>query len=651
MSFLDQLNERQREAATTLDGPLLIIAGAGAGKTKTLVARVANLIAEGVAPYNILAITFTNKAAKEMKERVQHQLATESSLNTPVSMDESPFVSTFHALGVHILREYADRLGMAKRFTIADRSDSKAAIRESLKELGYDPKQYDPGKILGIISSRKGEAMDWDHFQAETHDSPMHEAAAAVWEKYAGKLKQDKAFDFDDLLLKTLQLLERDNEVREHYQQLWQYVHIDEYQDTNHVQYRIARLLAEPQQNMCVVGDVDQNIYSWRGAQIANILNFERDYPDARIVALEENYRSTQTIINAANRVIEKNQERLEKNLYTRNTEGEAITIAGFRTEHEEARWIADSAKELISQGVPASEIAVLYRTNVQSRVLEEAMLDRDVPYQILGTRFFERKEVKDVLSYIRAAMNPDSRADFQRIVNTPTRGIGKATMMRMLEGRESELSAKQMAAASDFRRILENIRSTAETAPPSELVSYVIRESGLDAALKKEGTEDAEERRANMYELATLASKYDELYSEPSDGLEALLADAALASDQDQMSEESEAVKLMTVHAAKGLEFDRVFVAGMEHDLFPQAKDDPADQEEERRLFYVAMTRARTKLYLTYAGMRTIFGQRDMQMPSSFLEELDEELVERDEPESKGTGLLDDDPLVRIEW
>jgi len=648
-SLLDSLNIQQQNAVTTTKGPLLIIAGAGAGKTKTLVSRIAYLIREGSDPHTILAITFTNKAAKEMRERVHQAIRDERGLNTPVTMDERPFVSTFHALGVHILRENASVLGIPKHFTIFDRSDSKRVVRDALKSYGYDPKQYEPGKILGIISRYKGEAMDHSAFRGKEHSSPMHDATAIAWEKYEQQLNAEKALDFDDLLLKTLQLLESNDEVRQHYQELWQYVHIDEYQDTNHVQYRIAQILAKPQQNICVVGDVDQCIYSWRGAQVKNILAFEKDYPDATTIVLEENYRSTEIIIRAANQVIEKNQFRKKKRLFTQHKGGELITIAGFVNEAKEAEYIADTAKTLIAQDVSPSEIAVLYRTNVQSRVLEEAMLTHDVPYQLLGTKFFDRKEVKDVLAYIKSALNPDSLADFKRIVNTPTRGIGNATMMRMIEKRDNELSAKQAITVDRFRSIMANIAKTAGEAHPSELVGFVIRESGLDDATKKEGTEDAEERRANMYELATLAQKYDHLG--PYDGVIALLEDAALATDQDQMSEPKEAVKLMTVHASKGLEFDYVFVAGLEDDLFPQSKESEEDQEEERRLFYVALTRARQKLYLTYAFTRTIFGQKNVQDLSTFLEDIDDTVAERDEPEQHAGGLLDDDPIVRIDW
>ncbi|MEX0930456.1 MAG: UvrD-helicase domain-containing protein [Candidatus Paceibacterota bacterium] len=665
-----QLNKQQQQAVAHTEGPLLIIAGAGAGKTKTLVARIAHLIAGGVAPENILAITFTNKAAGEMKERVEAELATDVRLNRPVSGGvrgsarwsqngrggaDLPFVSTFHALGVHILRANAPRLNIPKHFSIYDRSDSKRAVRDALKEADYDPKQFEPGKVLGMISRAKGEALDVEQFQEQVRNqqvvSPVRRAAAEVWERYAKLLSNEKALDFDDLLLKTLQLLENDREVREHYQDLWKYIHIDEYQDTNHVQYRIAQILAKKHRNICVVGDVDQTIYSWRGAEIKNILTFEQDYPEAETVMLEENYRSTEVIIQAANRVIEKNQFRKDKRLFTQNTGGELITIGGFRNESEEAAYIANEAKDLIGKGVPAEEIAVLYRTNVQSRALEEAMLARDVPYQVLGTRFFERKEVKDVIGYIKTALNPSSITDFKRVVNAPTRGIGKATMMRMIEYKDHELGPKQRLAAEKFRAILENIRTMAQEAVPSELVGYVIRESGLDAALKTEGTDDAEERRANMYELANLARKYDQLG--PEEGIEMLLSDAALASDQDQLAEKKDGVKLMTVHAAKGLEFDRVFVVGLEQDLFPQSREEQGEQEEERRLFYVAVTRARAKLYLTYAGMRTIFGQTNLQMSSEFLEDIDDTLAERDEPEEYANdgGLLDDDPIVRIEW
>jgi DNA helicase-2/ATP-dependent DNA helicase PcrA len=420
-----------------------------------------------------------------------------------------------------------------------------------------------------------------------------------------------------------------------------------------------------------VVGDIDQTIYTWRGAQIKNILTFERDYPDAQIVTLEENYRSTQTIIEAANQIIAKNENRKEKNLYTNNAAGDPITRAAHASETAEAGYIARKARDLIEnglpaassdsaqEGVPAAEIAVLYRTNVQSRTLEEAFLNEGVPYQVLGTKFFDRKEVKHLISYIKAALNERNVSDFKRIVNVPPRGIGNATMTRILEGREEQMSPKQQAAAASFRRILEQIRQSAGTQKPSEVVKDTITASGLDAHYKKQGTDEDEERRANMYELATLASKYD-VYEDPAEGLEALLEDAALASDQDSLSEreQEERVKLMTVHAAKGLEFDYVFVTGLEEGLFPQDKDDVEDQEEERRLFYVALTRARKKAFLTAASMRTIFGQRMMQVPSQFMDDIDERLIEDEGaspgaggPEAGSVGMLDDDPIVRIDW
>jgi len=656
-STLSGLNDRQGRAAALTEGPLLIIAGAGAGKTKTLVSRIGYIIEQGTAPEHILAITFTNKAAREMRERVRETIRQTRNLNIPISGTETPFVSTFHALGVHILRANAKTLDLPKHFSILDRADSKAQMKTALERVGYDPKQYDPRKILGIISGAKGEGMDHDQFAANHRPSPMAEATVEAWPYYTKQLQEEGALDFDDLLLKTMQLLESNKEVREYYQRLWAYVHIDEYQDTNHVQYRIARVLAEPQQNICVVGDVDQTIYTWRGATIKNILTFEQDYPNAERVVLEENYRSTQTIIEAANQIIAKNQFRQEKMLFTNNAAGEPITRAEHPSETSEAGYIARKARERIDAGVPASEIAVLYRTNVQSRTLEEAFLAEGVPYQVLGTKFFDRKEVKHIISYIKAALNEQNISDFKRIVNVPTRGIGNATMAKMLAGQEEELTPKQQAAASSFRRILERIRESAGSQKPSEVVKDAITASGLDEYYKKQGTDEDEERRANMYELATLATKYD-VYEDPSEGLEALLEDAALASDQDSISEqdETERVKLMTVHAAKGLEFDYVFITGLEEGLFPQDKDDAADQEEERRLFYVALTRARKKAYLTHAGMRTIFGQRYMQMPSVFLADIGEHLIEEEGPQRGGgendsIGMLDDDPIVRIDW
>ena len=634
-SYLKGLNEKQKEAVLATEGPLLILAGAGAGKTKTITHRILHLIHKGVVPSQILAITFTNQSAKEMRERVEKLLSSDVSINLPVGMAERPFVSTFHSLGVHIIKENAEILGLPRHFAIYDRGDSKKAVKQALEEAGYDPKQFDPGTILGKISRKKGEFLTASEFESESGNNYMEKITGAVWQRYDLILQKEKALDFDDLLLKTAKLLASNQAVLKHYQGIWKYIHIDEYQDTNKVQYMIAKLLAGAEKNIAVVGDGDQSIYSWRGANIQNILNFEEDYLDAKIVLLEENYRSTQNILSAANNIISKNIYRKDKNLFTKNVEGEKIGLYGGYDENDEANFIANRSRELIQNGVKANEIAVLYRANFQSRALEEAFLSKSIPYQLLGTKFFERKEIKDVLSYLRVALNPDSSADLKRVINVPARGIGKVTLIKIMAGQEESLPGAAKEKVAEFRRLLEKIKEKAMTGRTSDTIKFIIQESGMEKMLK----EDDEEKLENTRELVTLAARYNIM--SPEEGFEQLLTDAALATDQDSLMKNEVAVKLMTVHASKGLEFDYVFVSGLEENLFPHKKlsEDalsPEEGEEERRLFYVALTRARKKLYLTYSSMRTIFGQRQVNVLSEFITDVDDSLLENEE---KPTG------------
>ena len=631
MDYLKTLNPEQREAVLTTKGPLLIVAGAGAGKTKTITHRILHLIREGVVPNRILAITFTNKAAKEMRERLEKLLAEDSTLNRPISLLERPFVATFHALGVHIIKENCRLLDVPRHFNIFDRGDSVSAIKEALKVHGLDPKQFEPGRLLALISKEKGRGVSVADFEVGDRRDFIGTILKQVWETYEGILKREKALDFDDLLLKSLNLLKHHKEVREYYQSLWEYIHIDEYQDTNGVQYDMARILASKHKNICVVGDVDQSIYSWRGADFKNLMRFEEDYTDEKVILLEQNYRSTKNIIQAANTVISKNTLRKDKKLFTKNEDGEKISLYGSFDESDEAYFVADKAQELIASGTPPKEIAVLYRANFQSRILEEAFLDSKIPYQVLGVRFFERKEIKDVLSYLKAALDPDNTADLKRIINVPTRGIGKTTILKLFSGKESELPIPTQKKIADFKVILKKIREKIETHKPGEVLLFTIIESGIKKSLE-EGSDEDLERLENIKELVSLSQKYDFLGG--SAGIEQLLTDAALASDQDDMKENSNAVKLMTVHASKGLEFDYVFITGLEDDLFPHSKPDgekknTEEAEEERRLFYVALTRARKKLFLSYASVRTIFGSKQINIPSEFLSDIDEELLE----------------------
>lgn len=629
MKYLETLNEKQKEAVLYTDGPLLIVAGAGAGKTKTITHRIIHLIHQGVKPSEILAVTFTNKAAKEMKDRVLALLEDIThGVVTPVSYASTPFVSTFHSLGVHIIKENANLIGLTKHFTIIDEADAISIIKDVMKEHDIDPKQHEPRKIKSMISKAKGDFITLEGYRAGVQSS-LQSIVALVWGGYEARLRKEKGLDFDDLLLESVIILRKYPEIKLKYQEKWKYIHIDEYQDTNEVQYEMTKLLVGPRENICVVGDTDQNIYSWRGANIKNMLHFEKDFPNAKIVMLEQNYRSTRKIIEAANSVIEKNQYRVPKTLFTENIEGEQIVVCEAYDEVSEANFIAKEIDELLRNNRP-EDIAILYRANFQSRVLEEAMLAMQIPYQVLGVKFFERKEIKDILSYIKASLNKESLSDIKRIINTPTRGIGKVTLTKLFAGQFAELPASMQIKINKFYELLEDIHEYIDTHKVSESIKYIIEKSGLEAELSH-GTNEELERLENMKELVTLSMKYDNV----EDGVDKLIEDASLSSDQDSLMHKEEkkgGVRLMTVHAAKGLEFKHVFVTGLEQDLFPHAKlgnDSKVDKEEERRLFYVAVTRAEKKLYLTYATLRTIFGMKQVNTPSEFIYDIPVHLTE----------------------
>lgn len=624
--YLEGLNEQQQEAVLHTKGPLMVLAGAGSGKTRVITHRIVHLIHQGVSPHNILAVTFTNKAAKEMRERVE-ALIHKYPLSERASFDSMPTVTTFHSLGVRLLREHHNTLNLRRHFVIYDRSDSIRAIKKALEITGNDPKQFEPRKMLSIISRAKGDAMSRTDFMNEA-SSPSSRVAGEVWEHYEKIMRADDALDFDDLLVKTLNLVEAYPVVCEVLRARFRYIHVDEYQDTNKVQYEIIRKLAGQEKNICVVGDIDQNIYSWRGADIKNVLQFEKHFPGAKTVLLEENYRSTQTIIAASNSVIKKNKNRVDKNVFTQNQTGEKISVFAGMTGADEAEYIALTAKELVAEGASPSDIAILFRTNFQSRSLEEAFLNFGVPYQVLGTKFFERKEIKDVLSYLRLSLNPGSTADLSRVINTPTRGIGKVTLLKILEGKKEDIKGATLEKVERFDQMISDIGDEARTNKISETLKFIMKRTGIETELKKNGTEDDLERLENLRELVTLALRYDEL--DPEDAVEALIENAALQSDQDELQskEEQDAVRLMTVHAAKGLEFPYVFVTGLEEGLFPHQRldDKGVDHEEERRLFYVALTRAEKKVFLTYAHMRTIFGTQKVNVVSNFLSDIDDE-------------------------
>lgn len=633
--YIAGLNEQQKEAVLHREGPLLIVAGAGAGKTKTITHRIAHLIQEGVDPGSILAVTFTNKAAHEMKERV---------LSLVPDATSKPTIATFHSLCVQILRSHAERLGLKRHFVIFDDADTNALIKECLKDFSLDPKELPIRMVKSIISKQKNNFTSISDFAASSSASRNTLVLARIWERYEEKKKQEHGLDFDDLLVKVVELFEQNPEVLNSYQERFRYVHVDEYQDTNAVQYRLTRLLADKYKNICVVGDSDQNIYSWRGADITNILNFENDYPNAKVVLLEQNYRSTKTILEVANTLIKKNKTRKEKNLFTENGDGELVSLYEGYNEQYEAEFVADTITGLLDTGVSPQDIAVLYRANFQSRIFEEYMLRYSIQYQVLGVRFFDRKEVKDVLSYLRASLNPDSLSDVKRIINEPKRGLGKTTLEKLFAGRESDLPAKTRLTIKNFYDMLGRIRAYAQTHTPSETVAYTIKESGIEASLRASSFEEDVDRLENIREMVTFAKKYD--VSSDEAGILTLLEDAALASDQDSLQsadkKQRNGVKLMTVHAAKGLEFEYVFIVGLEDDLFPHGKKSVSreyNEEEERRLMYVAITRSKKKLYLSYATVRTVFGLTDLRTPSEFLGDIPEYCIHREERESSGLG------------
>jgi DNA helicase II / ATP-dependent DNA helicase PcrA len=636
--YLEGLNPKQKEAVIHTEGPLLILAGAGSGKTRVITHRIVHIIHQGIAPNQILAVTFTNKAAKEMRERVEKLVHTYRPSDRAV-IDSLPLVTTFHSLGVRILREFHEHLNLNRHFTIYDRSDTLRAVKLALERAGYNPKEFEPKKILSKISRAKGDALSVSEFKNNASNYP-DQVAAAVWEHYESIMKEERALDFDDLLIKTLFLLRHNPAVRETLQKRFAYIHIDEYQDTNAVQFSIAKELCSAARNICVVGDIDQNIYSWRGADIKNVLQFENEFPGAITILLEENYRSTKTIIAASNDVIKKNINRPEKNVFTNNHDGEPITLYAAMNGSEEAEYIALTAKNLIRDGASPSHIAVLFRTNFQSRALEEAFINYGVAYQMLGTRFFERKEIKDVLSYLRLALNPGSTPDLARIINEPARGIGKVTLLKVIEGKRSELKGATLEKVRLFDEMMMDIAEHATKKPLAETFKFIMKRTGLEEEFKS-GGEEGLERLENLRELVTLATRYSEY--EPEIAVEHFLDDAALQSDQDELKDKEvqDAVRLMTVHASKGLEFPYVFITGLEEGLFPHERLDGegTDTEEERRLFYVALTRAEKKVFLTFAHLRTIFGSQRVNMPSSFLSDISNDLIETKEPGGYSSG------------
>ncbi len=628
MDLLEGLNEAQKKAVLHKDGPLLILAGAGAGKTKAIAFRVAYLVNQGIDPESILAVTFTNKAAGEMKERIHKLLAADYPRLT------TPFVSTFHSLCAYILRQNSRKIGATKNFAIFDKEDSLSLIKDAIKEVGFDPKQFQPGKIQAVISRYKGDLVGSKEFSDFSGSEYFPSAVSKIWDIYEDYLNKQNALDFDDLILKIIFLFKKHDDIKIFYQNKWKYLLVDEYQDTNKAQYELSRMLAEKHKNICIIGDMDQAIYSWRGADFRNIINFENDFPERKTIIFEKNYRSTQNILDAAAKVIEKNKIRKPKNLVATKEKGAEISLFEAMSEEEEAEFISHKIKELLAKRINPREIAVLFRANFQSRILEEKFLKHRIPYQVLGTQFYERKEIKDILAYIKAALNPQDLLDIKRIINVPPRGIGKTTILNYFA--DKDLPAGMDKKLKDFLNLLNSIKDKIQTKKASDAVKFIMKESGYQRHLESGGDDDLE-RLENIKELASIASRYDE--EKPPEGIEKMLVDTSLMAEQDTLDKKQNAVRLMTVHAAKGLEFADVFVAGLEEGLFPHSgfgDSGPDRQEEERRLFYVAMTRAKEKLFLSFSVSRMIFGARQLNLPSKFLSDIPDHLLKMEKYDKK---------------
>lgn len=645
--LLNGMNPRQKEAVLHTDGPLLLMAGAGSGKTRVLTHRIAYLIEEKeVNPWNILAITFTNKAAKEMKERVNAILA---------SGGEDVWVSTFHSMCVRILRRDVDFIGYNRNFTIIDSSEQLTLMKRILKELNIDPKKYDPRSILGTISQAKNSLQTPQDF-AKMQGSYYEEIAAKCYAAYQKELQYNQCMDFDDLIMNTIRLFEEHPDSLTYYQNKFHYIHVDEYQDTNHAQYTLVNLLAGRFRNLCVVGDADQSIYGWRGADMQNILDFEKDYPDAAVILLEQNYRSTKNILSAANQVIENNSNRKPKNLWTENKEGNKITYYRADNERDETRFIVDRMQEEIrSNHRNYGDFAILYRTNAQSRVMEETLLKANIPYKMVGGhKFYDRKEIKDILAYLNVLANPQDSISFERIVNSPKRGIGPGSIEKLrsfaslhewplLEAAQNvdlaNIGGKAGQQLGAFGEMIQEVTQMIPYLTVTELTKEVLDRSGYLEDLKIQNTLEAQARIENLEEFLTVTQEFDKQFEQqneedadaPEEKLTVFLNDLALVSDIDNLEEDASQVTLMTLHAAKGLEFPVVFLIGLEEGVFPlsRALMEESELEEERRLAYVGITRAEEALYLTNAFSRTLYGRTQYNRPSRFVEEIDQELLE----------------------
>lgn len=650
--LLKGMNPRQAEAVQLTEGPLLIMAGAGSGKTRVLTHRIAYLIEEkGVNPWNILAITFTNKAAKEMKERV---------INLMEAGGEDVWISTFHSMCVRILRRDVDHIGYSKNFTIIDSSEQLTLMKRVVKEQNIDPKKYDPRSILGAISNAKNELLTVAAYSAR-QGSLFEDIVARCYDLYQKELRRNQCLDFDDLIMLTIRLFQDNPEILQYYQRKFHYIHVDEYQDTNHAQYTLVNLLAAGFRNLCVVGDADQSIYGWRGADMQNILDFEKDYSDAQTILLEQNYRSTKNILSAANQVIGHNQNRKEKKLWTENDQGDKITYYRGDSERDEGRFIVSEIQRLQrEQQRKYGDFAVLYRTNAQSRVVEETFLKANIPYKMVGGhKFYDRKEIKDILAYLQVIANPADSLSLLRIINVPKRGVGAGSIEKLqsfaalhdfslLEaGQNVALSSLKGKAATEIEKLAQSLADFNQMIPylsVTELTREVLEKTGYEDELKRQNNLESQNRLENLEEFLSVTMEFDKTYETqpeeeqeaPEDKLTIFLNDLALLSDVDSYEEEASEVTLMTLHAAKGLEFPVVFLVGMEEGVFPlsRAMMEEAELEEERRLAYVGITRAEEALYLTNALSRTLYGKTQYNRPSRFVSEIESELLQ-----GKGNG------------
>lgn len=624
--MFNKLNDKQKEAVMHVDGPCLVLAGAGSGKTKVLTERIVNLINNGVSPYNILAITFTNKAAREMRERVYNSIEEEAN---------KIFIGTFHSLGLKIVRENASVIGYNNNVTILDRDDVNTLIKRFMKELNLDTEHYPVKSILNKISFAKNEGLSPEEFD-KFAKAPLDMAACKVYKMYESALKRSNSVDFDDLLILPLRIFKKDKSVLEKYQEHFKYILVDEYQDTNMVQYDMCKLLASKYRNLFVVGDMDQSIYSFRFANYMNVINFEKDNKDAKVIVLDENYRSTNNILNAANDVIKNNKERKEKNLWSSKGDGDKIKYIRCDNEQEEASTVVRLTKELLDKGEKPSEIAVLYRTNGQSRVFEEAFLKENIPFKIVGSYFFyNRKEIKDLISYMHLIYNNNDDASLERVINVPRRGIGSKTIERLRS--EASISDKSMFEVVSsgkelgFKNLIIDLTNESKNTDLVGLVDVILYKTGIRKELEEKNDLESEIRLENLNEFKSIALAFQEkgIFS-----LEEFLENISLVSDKNEYKEVDDGINLMTLHSAKGLEFNDVFLVGMEEGIFPHNRsfESESELEEERRLCYVGITRAKEHLWLMNAKKRTLFGQVSMNFPSRFIKEINSDLIDKEE-------------------